>query len=90
VSDCRAVRLAALLRTAGARFQVVGSTARHLAGDPRVPRDLDVTVMPEDVDALADALARVGAALDPGRARRLRTVRVNTSYGPLDVFVGAA
>ncbi|WP_143447699.1 hypothetical protein [Kineosporia sp. R_H_3] len=90
MTDCRAVRLAALLRAGGALFEVVGGTARHLAGDPRAPRDLDVAVRPDDVEALAGALGRVGAALDPARARRLRVVRVDTSYGPLDVFVGAA
>lgn len=88
--DCRAVRLAALLRAGGARFEVVGSTARYLAGDPRAPRDLDVAVRPDDVEALAAALAGVGAVLDPARACRLRVLRVDTSYGPLDVFVGAA
>ena len=56
----------------------------------RAPRDLDVVVRPADVEALAVALGGVGAVLDPARARRLRTIRVHTSYGPLDVFVRAA
>lgn len=84
--EARPLRLARLLRDAGARFDVVGSCARHRRGEPG-PRDLDITLPPQDVGALADALARIGAHLDAGRAVRLRDVRVLTSYGPLDVFV---
>lgn len=87
MSDCRPVRLARVLRDAGARVDVVGGTARHLAGDPREPLDLDVAVRPADLGRLARALATIGARFDPDHAARVGCVRVRTTYGPLDVFV---
>lgn len=81
------LELAAELLARGARMTVVGGTARRLAGDPRPPRDLDVVVAEDDVDALVHALAGLGAPVRAASLLRARDVRVLTAWGPLDVFV---
>lgn len=83
-SPPRQVRLAALLAEGGASFVVVGGTARHLRGDPRRPRDLDVVVLPGALDGLAQAVTALGGSpLRPGPSPR----RVDTPWSPVDVFV---
>ena len=88
--DCRPARLAALLVRSGALLTVVGGTARWLSGDVRRPLDLDVTVVPGDLAALDRALARLGVEAHESALLRLRDVRVDTSWGPIDIFVRPA
>lgn len=79
----RPVQLAVVLARDGVRFVVVGGTARLLLGGDHPPADLDVVV--RCPGQLLDALARLGAA--PARVRRA-PARINTCFGPVDVFVG--
>ncbi len=86
----RSVELAAELSRLGAHAVVVGGVARLLRSGAGHPRDLDVVVAEPDVDALVSVLALLGARLS-ARALRLRQcVHVDTAWGPLDVFLGAA
>ncbi|MEW1952262.1 hypothetical protein [Terrabacter sp. NPDC080008] len=79
--------LATELLRRGARFVVVGSTARWLTTGHGVPRDLDVAVCRDDLPALAAALGRLGVATTAERLGRAGQSHVDTSWGPLDVFV---
>ena len=81
------VELAHELVARGARLVVVGGTARHLLGAARPPRDLDVAVAEQDVEGLASALSDLGCLLRTASLLRVRTLRVLTGWGPLDVFV---
>jgi hypothetical protein len=76
------------LARGGARAWVRGSTLRALGGEPVVPADLDLVVARGDEASLAAALAAVGARLDIAALRRAGSVRVLTSYGPVDVVAG--
>ena len=85
----RAVDLAVELSRRGAHFVVVGGAARRLAHGRSAPdpRDLDVVVASDDVDAFAAAARALGCDLTAARLRRCRDVHVDTAWGPLDVFV---
>ena len=83
----RPIDLAAALVEAGARLTVSGGTARRLRGAPHRPRDLDVLVAEPDVPGLVDALRTLGVDAEARRLLRSRCSRLDTSYGPLDVFV---
>jgi hypothetical protein len=84
----RTVTLAAELASLGARFVVVGSTARLLRGErPARPADLDVVVEEADVDPLVAALHAIGVATSAPPILRCRHVRLLTGWGPLDVVV---
>jgi hypothetical protein len=84
----RPALLASELLRGGARVVVVGSTARWLLGDGTAPRDLDVAVEDADVPALVAALEAIGVAASAVSLCRARQVHRETSWGPLDVFVG--
>lgn len=84
----RPALLASELLRCGARVVVVGGTARWLLGDGTAPRDLDVAVEEADVPALVAALAAIGVAVSAASLCRARQVHLETSWGPLDVFVG--
>ena len=83
----RPATLAALLARHGARFVVVGGTARWLTTGSGSPGDLDVVVAASDLPLLASALGAVGAPVVAARLGRGSPTRVDTSWGPLDVFV---
>lgn len=84
----RPALLASELLRGGARVVVVGGTARWLLGDGTAPRDLDVAVEDADVPALVAALAIIGIEVSVASLCRARQVHLETSWGPLDVFVG--
>ena len=84
----RPVDLAVELVRAGADLVVVGGVARRLLGSAHIPADLDVRVERAAVGALVDALRALGADTTSARLLRSGCSRVDTSYGPLDVFVG--
>ncbi|GAA2470529.1 hypothetical protein [Terrabacter carboxydivorans] len=86
----RPARLAAELHRRGAQFVVVGSTARWLTAGGGSPRDLDVAVCPVDLPALARALDSLGVRTTVDRLARGGQSHVDTSWGPLDVFVDDA
>lgn len=80
----RSVALAVSLHRAGARFTVVGGTARWLLGARLPPADLDLVVAPLSLPALRASLQALGADVP----RRLRSgTRCRTTWGPVDVFV---
>lgn len=83
----RPVALALEADALGARFVVVGGAARALLGRAGTPRDLDVVVADDDVEAFADAVHLLGGRLTAPALRRCRDVHVDTAWGPLDVFV---
>ncbi|WP_323095669.1 hypothetical protein [Intrasporangium sp. YIM S08009] len=83
----RPATLAALLARHGARFVVVGSTARWLTTDTGSPGDLDVVVDASDLPLLAEALGAIGVPVDAAALARSSPTHVDTSWGPLDVFV---
>lgn len=83
------MQLARELTARGARVEVIGGTARRLRGSTHRPRDLDVVVRDEDVDALVRALTALGSPVRAASLRRARAQRVLTAWGPLDVFVRA-
>lgn len=85
----RSAELAVRLVAEGARFVIVGSTARRLRGAGVCPGDLDVAVTPQDLPNLAQPLATLGAHLGP-RLPNAGPVTVHTPWGPLDVFVTEA
>ena len=82
----RQVQLALLLAERGARFVIVGSTARHLHGAARLPKDLDLVVARIDAPVLEGALRRLasGGQLRPDGAS---PQGVLTSWSPVDVFL---
>lgn len=83
----RPARLAVELLRHGARFVVVGSTARWLWSGEGTPRDLDVVVDPADLPLLVGALATLGVRLGAAGLGRACPCHVDTSWGPMDVFV---
>ncbi|GAA5016894.1 hypothetical protein GCM10023258_02850 [Terrabacter aeriphilus] len=83
----RPAALATELLRHGARFVVVGSTARRLTTGEGTPHDLDVTVCRGDLPRLAAALAGLGVTTTVERLGREGQSHVDTSWGPLDVFV---
>ncbi len=92
IIDCRPVRLAAALARLGASAVVVGSCARWLTAYPGSalrPLDLDLAVEPSAVPALCEALTALGVSADPAALLRARVARIDSGWGPLDVFVGA-
>jgi len=84
---CRPALLAAELARRGAQIVVVGGSARLLRSGLGHPRDLDVAVTPDSVPALVAALNDVGVPARAASLMRCRTVRYQTGWGPLDVFV---
>lgn len=82
--------LACELLHRGARFVVVGGAARWLLGESAAPRDLDVAVKDAMVPALVAALDGIGVTRSAVSIRRARQVHLETSWGPLDVFLGPA
>jgi hypothetical protein len=86
----RSVELAAELGRLGAHAVVVGGVARLLRTGAGHPHDLDVVVAEPDVDALVSALALLGSSLSARALRLGGCVHVDTAWGPLDVFLGAA
>ena len=86
----RPATLATELQRHGARFVVVGSTARWLATGHGTPRDLDVAVRRDDLAGLVTALAGLGVSTTAERLGRAGQSHVDTSWGPLDVFVDDA
>lgn len=86
----RPVDLAVALVRGGADVVVVGGAARALLGSSRPPSDLDVVVATHAVDRLVEALRGLGSRVTARELVRGRTVRVDTGYGPLDVFVAVA
>ena len=85
----RPLQLAVALSRAGAEVVMVGGAARRLNGLPHRPADLDVVVAPEGTIRLVDALRVLGVDSTSARLLRSGCSRLETSYGPLDVFVGA-
>lgn len=83
----RPARLAVELRRQGARFVIVGGTARRLLTGQGAPRDLDVVVDAPDLPRLVAALAEVGVKSSVAVLSRTAPSHVDTSWGPLDVFV---
>ncbi|WP_330475364.1 hypothetical protein [Terrabacter sp. C0L_2] len=83
----RPAQLATELHRRGARFVVVGSAARWLTTGDGTPRDLDVAVCRDDLPVLATALAGLGVATTADRLGLAGQSHVDTSWGPLDVFV---
>ena len=83
----RPATLAILLVRHGARFVVVGSTARWLTTGTGSPGDLDVVVDASDLPLLAEALGALGVHVDAAVLARSSPTHVDTSWGPLDVFV---
>ena len=81
--------MAVELAARGADFVVVGGTARWLRGATRWPRDLDIAVAEDRSHTLVRALADLGVDLSIGRLHRCGTVRVDTAWCELDVFVAA-
>lgn len=67
---------------------VVGGTARRLVTGQGTPRDLDVVVATSDLPRLVSALAGVGVHSSVAVLGRAAPSHVDTSWGPLDVFVG--
>ena len=86
----RSVALAVELVHRGAKFVVVGGTARWLTEGSRQPRDLDVAVDEEEVPTLVSALAQVGVHISCAMLLRCRQVGLASAWGPIDVFVGEA
>ena len=84
----RPVALACELARLGATVVVVGGTARLLRDATRDPADLDVVVPDAGVPALVAALAALGCTTTERQLVVGRCVRVDTAWGPLDVFVG--
>jgi hypothetical protein len=84
----RPAKLAVQLRRYGARFVVVGSTARWLVTGEGSPRDLDVVVEARDLPRFTAALEGLGAGGSHALAPESSQLHVDTSWGPLDVFVG--
>ena len=70
----RSVALAVELVCRGAKFVVVGGTARWLTEGSRQPRDLDVAVDDEEVPTLVSALAQVGVHISCAMLLRCRQV----------------
>lgn len=83
----RPARLAVELRSHGARFVIVGGTARRLVTGQGAPHDLDVVVDAPDLPRLVAALAEVGVHTSVAILGRAAPSHVDTSWGPLDVFV---
>ena len=83
----RPATLAVELLGHGAAFVVVGSTARWLVTDEGSPRDLDIVVDPQDVPRLVRALAALGVRSSARALSGAGQSHVDTSWGPLDVFV---
>ena len=87
--------LAAALVSREVEFVVVGGVARALRGVPHQPADLDVAVDEDSANLvrLVEALLRFGVAgslqLTPELVVRRSPLRVVTSFGPLDIFVGS-
>ncbi len=84
----RPAQLAVQLLRQGARFVVVGGTARRLLTGQGTPRDLDVVVDTPDLPRFVAALAMVGVHSSVAVLSRAAPSHVDTSWGPLDVFVG--
>lgn len=84
----RPARLAVELLRQGARFVVVGGTARRLVTGRGSPGDLDVVVDAADLPRLLAALAVLGVRSSVAVLGRAMPAHVDTSWGPLDVFVG--
>lgn len=85
----RPARLAVELLRQGARFVIVGGTARRLLTKQGAPRDLDVVVDTPDLSRLVAALAAMGVPSSVAVLGRASPSHLDTSWGPLDVFVGA-
>ncbi|MEO6999735.1 MAG: hypothetical protein ABI112_16795 [Terracoccus sp.] len=86
----RPARLAVELLRQGARFVIVGGTARRLFTGRGTPRDLDVVVDAPDLPRFVTALAGLGAHTSVTILGRAAPSHVATSWGPLDVFVGTS
>jgi hypothetical protein len=84
----RPVALACELARLGATVVVVGGTARLLRDGAHDPADLDVVVPDAAVPSLVSALEALGCTTTRRRLVVGRCVRVDTAWGPLDVFVG--
>ena len=86
--------LAATLVSRGVDLVVVGGVARALSGVPHRAADLDIAVDEdsENLVRLIKALLSLGTAgslpLTPELVVRRSPLRVVTSFGPLDIFVG--
>jgi hypothetical protein len=52
--------IAGLFNQLGVRYAVVGGIAMAFHGKPRFTRDIDILVMPEDLEVVRTALARLG------------------------------
>ncbi len=95
MSQDRLLLLAAMLVSRGVDLVVVGGVARVISGVPHRPADLDIAV-DEDSDNLArliETLLSLGTtgslSLSPELVARRSPLRVVTSFGPLDIFVGS-
>lgn len=87
----RQVQLALLLVDVGARFVIVGSTARHLENSAaRLPRDLDLVVARSDVPMFVSLLSGIADTGRPLRPAGGSPQRVMTSWTPVDVFLDDA
>lgn len=86
----RPAALAGQLVAGGARVVVVGGRAHWLRSGRGMPRDLDVVVEERDLPGLVSALGRLGVWTTVASLLRSRQVRLDTSWGPLDVFVSLA
>lgn len=85
--QARQVQLSLLLAEDGARFVIVGSTARLLRGATRTPRDLDIVALPMDRSSVATVLARLTVPGVPLRPDSPSPQRLITSWSPVDVFL---
>lgn len=83
----RPVRLACALRRGGARFVIVGGAARLLASGVGRPRDLDIVVDEADLRELVCVLGEIGILAGVASLARTRQRRLDSFWGPLDVFV---
>jgi hypothetical protein len=83
----RSARLAVELLRHGARFVVVGGAARRILTREGSPRDLDVVVDEPDLPCLVAALGGLGVCSSASVLGRAGQSHVDTSWGPLDVFV---
>lgn len=85
----RPARLAYALSGEGVRFVVVGGAARLLSLGVGRPRDLDIVVDEPDLPELVSALGALGVPASVALLARARQCRLDSFWGPLDVFVEA-
>jgi hypothetical protein len=77
-----------LLNESGVEYAVCGGLAVALHGHPRLTKDLDLLVLPEDVPRIQGLMARLGYDLPPARLpfavgteRERRVVRITKIEG---------